>query len=227
MVRVLAVPYHCQQICGVLLSCPAARSALQEFGAWLKFLDRSGVGRNEVGSPQATGFLSNRRRRFLACLSWKGSAERRRQHGLCQSNQVIDYPRGGQGVVPFQVVDTDPMWQAAIGKNAPVGSCFGKMPLDELPRNSGPSTGCSPCQVLPSPVPCRTKAASSSTPGQGAGGRGGMAEQGVVRAQEHRDLLLSSPLSLVAKWKQAWGSFPAGTGHVAPWVPANLDICYI
>lgn len=121
--RLLGALYHCQQICGVLLSCPAARSALQEFGAWLKFLDRSGVGRNEAGSPQATGFLSNRRR-FLACLSWKGSAERRRQHGLCQSNQVIDYPRGGQGVVPFQLVDTDPTWQAEIGKKCPICVLF-------------------------------------------------------------------------------------------------------
>lgn len=54
-----------------------------------------------------------------------------------------------------------------------------------------------------------------------------MAEQGVVRAQEHGDLLLSSPPSPVAKWKQAWGRFPAGTGLVAPWVAANLAICYI
>lgn len=71
--RVLGVLYHCQQICSVLLSCLAARSALQESGAWLKFLDRSGFNHNEVGSPQATGFLNSRRRRFLACVSWKGS----------------------------------------------------------------------------------------------------------------------------------------------------------
>lgn len=54
--RVLGMLYHCQQTCNVLLSCQAARSALQEFEAWLKFLDHNGE-----GSPQATVFFLNNR----------------------------------------------------------------------------------------------------------------------------------------------------------------------
>lgn len=52
----LGMLYHCQQTCSVLLSCQAARSALQEFEAWLKFLDHNGE-----GSPQATVFFLNNR----------------------------------------------------------------------------------------------------------------------------------------------------------------------
>lgn len=99
--RVLGMLYHCQQTCNVLLSCQAARSALQEFEAWLKFLDHNGE-----GPPQATVFFFKQQECLLQGIQVPSCHHR----GLCQRNQVLDYPQW-QPEVPFLVLThTDPMW---------------------------------------------------------------------------------------------------------------------